>query len=85
MQPIHPVLSHLRHIDRPQAWLARRAGMSRAHLSDILRGKTKASAEVSKRIAKALDEQVAAADIVFWQPADAPAADAPASDAPSEA
>lgn len=51
---INPDAAHQLLGDRPQAWLAAEAGVSPAHLSDLLSGNKRASSELADRIADAL-------------------------------
>jgi lambda repressor-like predicted transcriptional regulator len=52
---INPDAAHHMLKGRPQAWLAEQAGVSTAHLSDVLQGAKRAGDELADRLADALE------------------------------
>jgi transcriptional regulator with XRE-family HTH domain len=66
----HPLKVWLfEHGDETQASFAKRAGMTQAHVSDIINGKTKPSLDTMRRIAAATNGEVMANDFQEFVPA----------------
>jgi len=68
----HPIQTFL--AERPrqtQASLARDLGVGRAHISEIVSGRSRMSMKLAMRIVKLTGGEISLADIANWQPEEA--------------
>lgn len=63
---MHPILRHLKRLDKSQRWLADALGLSPGFLNDIIKGRSSMPWETAKRLSVMFEEP--AAVFMDWTP-----------------